>query len=151
MIQESDLYGVWYLVDFLIQFSDGREPFVPFDGSPRGQLIYDPSGYMSAVLFSADRESLDVDRLENAHKARVEEKAAAFDSYLSYGGTYRIEGDEVVHLVEHSLLPNTVGLEQRRNLAFDGDLLVLSYDITPASGVTRRYELTWRRPPRRST
>ena len=146
MIAASDLHGVWHLVDFQIRFSDGRDPFVPFGGEPRGQIIYDPSGYMSAVLWGAGRAELDVDRLENARRAPLEQKAAAFDSYLSYGGTFHVDGDEVVHSVQHSLLQDTVGLEQRRSIRFDTDLLILSYQITPDSGVTRTYELTWRRP-----
>ena len=73
------------------------------------------------------------------------DKIAAFESYLSYAGRWRLDGDEVVHSVEMALNPNAVGLEQRRRVDWAGEDLVLSYQRTPPSGTVRTFELTWRR------
>ena len=44
------------------------------------------------------------------------EKAAAFDAFVSYFGTYQVAKDNksVTHVVERSLLPNWDGMEQVR-------------------------------------
>jgi hypothetical protein len=83
--------------------------------------------------------------LETTARASLEAKAAAFDRSMTYAGRWRVEGDEVVHEVEHALAPGVVGRENRRRFRLAGDRLVLSYAIMPPSGVTRTFELTWRR------
>jgi len=149
-IRPEQLHGSWLLERFVIRFADGRPPVQPFGERARGLLMYTPDGRMSAILSRADRPPLAASRLETSAKAPAEEKAGAFDSYLSYGGRWTIEGDEVVHAVEYALTPNLVGRDNRRRADFrpapDGDRVVLSYDVPARSGVTRHYSLTWRRP-----
>ena len=131
---------------FVIRFADGRDPVYPFGEDASGLLVYAPDGYMSAVLSRAGRPSLAASRLETARRAPAEQRAAAFDGYLSYGGRWRIEGREVVHEVTHALTPNLVGAANRRRVALSEGRVVLSYDLPARSGVTRHYSLTWRRP-----
>ena len=45
---------------------------------------------------------------------------------MSYGGTWSLDGDEVVHHVAFCLLPNWVGTDLVRTVAWHGDELVLS-------------------------
>ena len=84
---------------------------------------------------------------ESARTAPVEERLAAFDSFFSYGGRYRIEGDHVVHAVTISHNPNLVGTEQRRKMEFgaDGTLTLSATDTVPSSQVIRRHRLIWKR------
>jgi len=145
-LRPDQLHGSWLLERFVIRFADGRPPVHPFGEDARGLLMYTPDGHMSAILSRAGRPLLDASRLETSAKAPAEEKAGAFDSYLSYGGRWSIDGDEVVHTVEYALTPNLVGRDNRRRAALDGDRVVLSYDVPARSGVTRHYSLTWRRP-----
>lgn len=114
----------------------------PFGADARGLLMYGADGSMSAVLSRADRRPLGVERLETARHAPDAHRIAAFDSYLSYAGRWRVEGSEVVHTVELSLVPDTVGLEQRRAFALDGDTLRLTYTVGRTPHI---YELTWTR------
>ena len=167
LVSESDLVGAWSLETFRIFFTDEREPIFPFGKDAQGLLIYTDSGCMSAILSRKDREPLNASRLENAAKAPSQQKAAAFDSYLSYSGTFYVEHNElpdweganpdpdrehnhmirrgqVVHVVELASVPNTIGNKHVRHVTLTGDQLVLRYDITPKSGITRHYELTWR-------
>ena len=167
-VSEADLVGAWELDTFRIFFSDGRPPIFPFGKDAQGLLVYTDSGRMSAILSKRDRAPLNAERMENAARAPSQEKAAAFDSYLSYSGRYYVEQHElpdwegtfpdpekeernhmtrrgyVVHTVELSSVPNTIGNEHVRSVSLTGDQLVLTYNITPQSGVTRHYELTWR-------
>ncbi len=139
------LLGAWHLVDCELIFSDGRPAVQPYGPDGRGLIIYSPEGWMSATLSRADRAPLSVGSLEWAHRAHAAARAAAFDGYLAYAGRWRVEGDEVVHSVELSLVPDAVGAEQRRRVTFDGEELELSYSLTARSGVVRRYRLRWRR------
>lgn len=141
--------GSWALESFEIHYADGRPPSAPFGPEARGRIVYAASGFMAAVLSRGDRGGAAEAALETAARLAPEAKQAAFDGYLSYSGRWRLErgadGPELVHALDLALLPGAVGTEQRRRLALDGDRLELTYHLTPASGVTRRYALRWRR------
>jgi hypothetical protein len=142
----QELVGAWSLVDFVVRYDDGRPLVRPFGEGALGSLIYAATGQMSAVLSRAGREPLSTGSLESSGRARVDEKAVAFDSYLSYAGEWRIEGNHVVHVVALGLVPNIVGQENWRVAKLVNHQLLLCYQLTPASGVTRTFELIWRRP-----
>lgn len=82
---------------------------------------------------------------ENVRQAPMAEKAAAFDSYFHYAGTWRIDGEQVIHAVEHALNPNFVGTDQVRDMDYSGDQLILSASHRTASGAEMRNMLVWRR------
>ena len=140
----SDLIGTWSLTGFEITFEDDRPPIQALGEGALGLLVYAADGHVMAVLSEPGRASLGVGGLETAHRATDAAKARAFDSYMSYAGRYRIEGDEIVHTVEMSLTPDVIGLEQRRQIRLDGDTLTLSYTIEGARGPHRRI-LSWTR------
>lgn len=141
----AELFGSWALARFEITFSDGRPPLHPFGANARGLLVYSPDGHMSAVLSRSDRPPLGASRLETSDAASAAAKVAAFDSYLSYAGTWRVEGDTVVHCVSLAQTPELVGVENRRRATLEGDILTLGYALTARSGVVRHYTLTWER------
>lgn len=136
-----EVVGAWALVDFHIRFDDGRDPVQPFGPGATGLITYTEDGWMSAILSRAHRSPLDVPRLEASHRATDAEKASAFDSYLSYGGRWHVDGSTMIHTVHWGLTPNIVGLEQRRDFTLDGDRLTLAY-----RGGAKTYILRWKRP-----
>ncbi|MFN3197478.1 MAG: lipocalin-like domain-containing protein [Bradymonadia bacterium] len=140
----DDLVGAWSLVDFTLDFSDDRPQVQPFGASPQGRIVYAASGHMSAVLSRSDRAPFSQGGLERGGHATTAQKAQAFDGYLSYAGRWHLEGDEVVHMVQLALNPDAVGQHLRRHAGFEDETLVLTYDLTARSGVTRHYRLTWR-------
>lgn len=145
MLDPDRILGSWWLHGFEIAFSDGRRPVHPFGADAQGLLIYAPDGHMSAVLSRAGRPPLGATRLETAGAAPAEARSEAFNSYLSYAGTWRVDGDAVVHRVSLAQTPELVGVENRRRAELVGDALTLRYDITARSGVVRHYTLRWRR------
>ena len=145
-VSRDALIGAWVLDDFRITFSDGRDPVFPFGPDAIGQITYTESGHMSAVLSRANRPLLTASRLETTGSAPDSEKARAFDSYLSYGGTWYLEGDDVVHHVTHALSPNLVGQDNRRHITVGDHAVTLSYRLVAKSGVERTYSLRWVRP-----
>jgi hypothetical protein len=143
----SELVGTWHLRECTVEFSDGRPLRKPYGDSPRGLLIYTADGTMSAVLAHEQRARLDVSGLESAARAAQSEKVAAFDSYMSYAGRYRVEGDRVVHSVTHALAENAVGSELERRVSWDGAQLVLTYDRTGRAGAVAHFTLRWSKEP----
>jgi hypothetical protein len=137
--------GTWRLVEWRASVGDSEQE--PFGGQATGLLTYTDEGRMSATLMRTDRPHLAATTLGSAN-ARDRARAAA--GYLAYAGTFRIEGDEIVHGVEVSLFPNWVGGEQRRDVQWatndvGGEDLILSAFSHPAGRKPVMNRLRWRR------
>lgn len=143
MVKPKDLLGTWKLESWKVTYSDGRPVSYPFGRKPVGLILYTPDGYMSATISRSDRSSMSN---PNVRRAPRGEKADSFDSYFHYSGTWRIEGNEVIHTVLHALDPFFVGTDQVREMDHQGNVLVLTANITTASGAKMHNRITWRRP-----
>lgn len=143
---ENPLIGAWHLVRWETTYDDGRVPTHALGPDATGLIAYTPDGWMNASMSRAGRKNLSS---ESARTAPAAERVAAFDSFFSYGGRYRIEGDYVIHSVTQSHNPNLVGSEQRRHMAFDGKhgLTLSASDKVPATEVMRHHRLIWKRQP----
>ena len=140
------LVGGWEMVRWEIAYGDGRPPSYPFGPDATGIIVYAPNGMMNASISRRERKPLSS---ESTRTAPVEERLAAFESFFSYGGRYRIEGDFVIHFVTQALNPNFVGTEQRRKMEFaaDGTLTLSATDHVPRTTVARHHRLIWKRMP----
>lgn len=138
----DDLIGAWELDNWRITFSDDRPDTYPYGEDAKGFLIYERSGRMSVMISDADRPQLSD---ANIRRAPVEEKVAAFDSFFGYCGTWRLEGERVVHAVELALNPNFVGTEQVRGMEYAPGRLTLIEQSTTRTGATMRNQLAWRK------
>lgn len=138
------LVGGWELVRWEIAYGDGRPPSYPFGPDATGIIVYAPNGVMNASISRRGRKPLSS---ESTRSAPVEERLAAFESFFSYGGRYRIEGDFVIHAVTQALNPNFVGTEQRRKMEFalDGTLTLSATDQVPGTTIARHHRLIWKR------
>jgi hypothetical protein len=110
---------------------------------PTGDLIYTSTGRMAAQIASDSRALLGTIDPRGGSKSG---QAAAFSSYVAYSGTYAVDGEEVVHHIELSVLPDWAGGDQRGLVAFEanGDL-VLSTEPISIGGRIMDNRLTWRR------
>lgn len=162
-LRPQDLVGTWRLKRCVVRFSDGRPEHFPFGEEALGQLIYSIDGYMSATLSENERRPHQAVKLESARKATIEERASAYDSYMTYDGLWSLEHDEthlcpsregalgwgrrarLTHEVIRALTPNAIGQMNRREAVLMDGFLTLSYSKTPLSGVRRDYELVWQR------
>jgi len=143
MTSAEQLIGTWQLVRWETTYDDGRTIY-PMGEDAKGFILYAPDGHMSAVLFRADRPHFTTGEALTASDA---EKVAGWDSFYSYGGPYRIEGDTVIHTVAHCIYPNWLGQEQVRGISFDGDHLVLTTPPQNTRRGTQTSRVIWRRPP----
>ena len=143
MLEAGDLVGAWKLVRWEIAYSDDRPISLPFGDDAEGMIMYTPNGYMSASLHPAKRGPVST---QYVLQAPAEEKAELFTSFMFYGGPYRIEGEDVIHSVEHALNPDLVGAEQLRHVKFDGDCLILTgEEKIAATGLSRFHTVRWQK------
>jgi Lipocalin-like domain len=133
--------GRWRLVSYVARAEDGSVAY-PLGQNPTGGLIYTAGGWMSAQLGATDRSHLATDDLRGGTES---DRAAAYDSYFAYCGTYAISGDNIVHNVEMCLLPNWVGTEQVRYFEVNGNELLLRTPPIEIGGTTLVNDLTWAR------
>ena len=138
------LVGGWQLVRWEISYGDGRPSTLPFGPEASGLLVYAPDGSMS----KGGRSQLGA---ESARFAHADARLAAFDSFFSYGGRYRVLEEDgvpyVIHSVTQALNPGLAGTEQKRAMQFgaDGTLTLSASDTVPVSGVARLHRLVWKR------
>lgn len=136
----ADFIGTWRLVSFESK-ADGQTTH-PFGREAQGTLVYSPAGRMAVMLSKPARERF---AGNDAVRATAEEKAAAFDSCLSYAGTFEVNGDAVIHRLEQCTFPNWVGTAQRRFFKFDGNRLTLETPPIQTDGRPTVSRLVWER------
>ena len=144
----QELIGMWRLACIGLRGPDGvlSDPF--YQAGSIGLLVYDAAGTMSVQIAGPNRPAaaLPSSRVRPAggHEARV--KAAAFDSYYAYFGTwtYDVANSTVTHHVESSLLPAEIGVDYAQEVAIDGDRLIFTNHDPGHGHPTTRTKL-WRR------
>ena len=127
MPERDRFIGTWRLVSWEIREPGGAVRH-PFGKNTVGYLIYTADGHMSAEIMDPDRRQSDPDfPLETAAAQTLPEadRARAYDTYLSYCGTYTVEADRVVHHVKAGLIPSWTGSNQPRPCRFEGGRLII--------------------------
>jgi hypothetical protein len=142
MATVEQLLGTWELVRWETAYDDGRTIY-PMGEDAKGYILYTADGYMTAALFRGDRPDFVTGEALTADGA---EKIAGWDSYYSYGGPYRLDGDRVIHTVVHSIYPNWLGGTQVREISFEGEHLILTTPPQKTRRGTQNSRVIWRRP-----
>lgn len=140
MISIDDLTGAWRLVSYTFTAEDG-EVTHPYGPAPVGQILYTADGGMAAHIMAPGRPSAPRD----LGTVDGETARALLVGYQSYSGTWRIEGDTVIHAVTSALVQDWVGTDQRRDAALAGDTLTLSAGGIRLGGKLGRSVIVWRR------
>jgi hypothetical protein len=137
----NPLVGTWKLVSAEIR-SENNDIYYLFGRNAVGYLIYNEDGYVSLSVMSPDRQLFSSDRLRYGSTL---EKAAAAETYMSYCGTYDLQGDTVIHHVELSLFPNWVGSDLERIVEIIGDTLLLRTRPILVDGRRQATYMIWKR------
>jgi hypothetical protein len=127
MIKSDAFVGAWRLICWEIALCDGTVVY-PYGKDVVGYLIYTADGHMSAQIMDPDRRQSDPNfALESAAAQTLSDsdRARAYTTYLSYCGTYRVAGENVIHQVEAALIPSWTGSKQVRRFKFDKGCLIL--------------------------
>ena len=110
------IVGTWKLKRYWSQY-DGGETLYPLGADAQGYITYTAQGFMSGTMQRAAPPNFAVaDRLH----ATPAEKARAFDDYVTYCGRWEADGEDMIHHIELSLLPNWIGESQRRHARWHG-------------------------------
>ena len=139
----SALVGTWSLLSFEIFAGVGTARY-PYGRAPTGYITYTPDGFMCVAVMSSDRQSFAESEFAGVAGTQ-EEKARAFDGYLTYSGRYETAGDRVLHRIEVSLFPNWVGTVIERTVAFEGDKLILTGPAVRSGTVSQAVRVVWKR------
>jgi hypothetical protein len=129
----DDIIGSWTLISWQ-SLKNGTPSGYPMGEDAKGQIIYSAEGRMSGFLMRAD--------FADAPRATLPDP----NTSLAYGGTYRIEGSEVVHDVLVSTIPYWIGNPLVRTMVpVDGELLLKTAPEKTGSGNVYEHHLRWRR------
>jgi hypothetical protein len=125
MHNNSDLglVGWWELKTYTRWKGDVADH--PYGEKPQGVLIYNCAGRMSVQFMKPGRPHFaSGDRWQGT----ADELKAGFEGFFSYYGRYEVHADNsvVFHHVEGGLLPNWIGVAQKRHYRLEGKQLTLS-------------------------
>jgi lipocalin-like protein len=137
------LVGTWRLVSFESRDSAGAVQY-PLGQGAIGQLSYDASGNMSAILMKPDRPPFASQDMRRGTDSEVRD---AFEGFVAYFGTYTLDDAKrtVTHHVRGASYPNWVGGDQVRYYKMDGPRLVLTTPPIQVGGRPIQSVLVWER------
>ena len=148
-ITKEQLIGAWRLVSIEYRGPDNAsvDPFYQPDST--GLIIYDASGWMSVHILGPHRQAWKVpaSRLPTASSAQDSAlKAAAFDTYYAYFGTWDLDEAQsvVTHHVASALLPAEDGQSYAQQVELENGRLIFTTRTGPEGRQTVRHKI-WER------
>jgi len=148
-IRKEQLIGAWRLVgmDYRGPDNSSIDPFYQPDST--GLIIYDASGWMSVHIAGPHRQAwkVPVSRLPTTGSPQDSAlKAAAFDTYYAYFGTWDFDELHAVmrHHVASALLPAEEGQTYAQQISLEHGRLIFTTRSGPAGRETVRRKI-WER------
>lgn len=120
-MNREHLKGRWYIQTWEQIYDDGRV-LLPMGRELEGFIEYSDHG-MFCIISPQNRTLF---QTGGQWSASDQEKANAYDSYLSYAGDFEVDGNTISHHVHYSIFPNWIGGVQHRQAILKGDLLELT-------------------------
>ncbi|ALN78726.1 lipocalin-like domain-containing protein [Lysobacter antibioticus] len=132
----SRLVGTWQVMEVVDTDPAGKIQH-PYGERPTGYIVYDPTGHLHVQLM---RTPATPPFAEGDQKGSEREVRAAYDGYVAYFGTYRVDEaqSKVIHEVQGSLMPSYTGTDQPRPFKLSGDELIIE-GKTQEGGFYRRF------------
>ena len=146
MVKKPDIIGTWILVDrgtgdpVDSELSKSR-----YGEDSKGLLIISKEGWMNAAISWKDRHALTGDPSWHTD-APAADRLKAFDTYISYGGKWKLEYNIFKTKVEFALNPGWVGKFQERGMKIlpNNELLLTLSRAWPNGRVMNGW-VKWRR------
>lgn len=139
-LKSADLLGRWSLLSWRQVYDDGRATY-PMGQELHGFVQYGDQ-HMACMIAKRLRPPFTTG---GQWSASGEEKAAAYESFMAYCGTYEVSGDTVSHHVESSLFPNWEGGVQKRRARLANGQLQLTARLEEGTPEARTATLLWQR------
>jgi len=138
------LVGTWTLVSWGILSGDVEVP-MPMGKGAAGIITYSPDGYMCVNIMAPNRPKFaSLDFMGGS----VNEKAAAFETFVGYCGRYEVNEQErfVTHTLQTSWYPNWTGTLQKRFIEMTENRIRLTAPPVLSEGRQVVGVLVWERP-----
>jgi Lipocalin-like domain len=119
-IAADPIVGTWRLQSFVREVAATGQRYNEFGEHPDGYISYLPDGRMHAILVTNSRPK--PAGLVPADNEKIE----LFGTMIAYAGTYKVEGEKVVHNVEISWNQSWTGTQQIRFFQLEGDKLTIA-------------------------
>jgi hypothetical protein len=118
------LIGSWMLEELTELSVTSGDISYPMGENPKGLIIYNRDGYMSAQIMNPNRRNFNQ---EHWTGATAEEYTQESSSYLAYSGPFHAdeENQTLSHTMYISLFPNWTGQTQNRIIHFENEFLFL--------------------------
>jgi hypothetical protein len=114
------IVGTWQITSLSLEYQDTKEVAHPIN-QPTGYLQYSPGGHMVTFVAAGD-----LPRPATPPIYTDAERAKIFNQIIgAYAGTYRIEGDKVIHHVLNASYTLWIGTDQIRYFKIDGKNLAI--------------------------
>jgi hypothetical protein len=117
---EDSIVGTWKIQSFVREVIATGQRYNEFGERPDGYISYLANGRMYAMLVADNRIKPTGAIPTDAEKAKL------FGTMIAYSGTYRIEGEKVVHDVEVSWNQLWTGSQQVRFFKAGADTLTIT-------------------------
>ncbi|MCI3150102.1 hypothetical protein C5137_28920 [Bacillus cereus] len=141
MKQRERFIGTWILVEFYIKKVNNTRIY-PFGKKPNGILIYNNDGYMSAVITGENQPNEVILDFKNSS---AEAQALAVN-HISYGGSFEVKEEIIIHQVQASLFPQWKGSYLKRYYEFkEKNKLILKTDPLTLPQNNEVVVLVWQR------
>jgi len=145
MITAKDIIGTWLLVDRGASEAQQAAVLERYGEHSEGVAVLSPEGWLVATLGRGDRARLPGDPAWHAD-APDAARLAAFDSFVSYAGRFRVEDGRLITRVAFALNPSWVGGEQVRDVELrPAGTLRLIVTRTWPNGEDVKVWIDWRR------
>ncbi len=116
----APVVGTWQIKSFSIVTLDTNETSRPFGDDLVGYIQYSPGGHMLVFLAKAKIKSPAGPAYTDAERTEIHR-----NMFGAYAGTYRVEGNKVIHQVVASWRPDWIGTDQIRYFEIDGKKLTI--------------------------
>ena len=134
-------FGTWALESCEFRTASGVTTY-PYGKNATGYIMYVEPDRMAVAISGDQRDAFGTDDILGG---TVEERAAAFNTYVSYCGTFEVGEQSVIHRIDISMFANWVGTSQERLYEFDANHLHLSTMPFLIKGEEQTGHLIWRK------
>jgi hypothetical protein len=146
----EQLVGTWNLVSRVSTLANGDVlPDRGLAATPKGVLIYDRTGHVSAQLSRQGRTvEMIPEECREAEKIHgTNDTAQTVLGYDAYFGTFTVNEKEgiVTHHLDMALFPGDVGKDIQRNFSLSRDKLTIKFHTSTADGTPVTRTLLWER------
>jgi len=139
----EQLVGNWKLVSWN-RVVDGKPEPGPFGPAPIGHHIFTTDGYFCVAVMPPDRPTFPA---ADYRAGSLQEKASAFDTFVSYCGRYEANEQERSLLLrpDVSWFPNWTGASLKRFVEVTGDRVTFKFRLPGIEGKTVESVFVWQR------